>query len=277
MGNRLRRGRPPPGDRKLRKALGGELEHFPRSLEIGSGTGYFSLNLLQAGAIGSAVCTDISPGMLDTLQANAARLGLDVRTVACEAEALPFEDRSFDLVLGHAVLHHLPDLPAAFAEFSRVLAPGGMVVFAGEPSRHGDRLATVPKRGAQAVAPVWRALLGARAAETNGHRECGGHEDDHQLERFVDVHAFVPGDLADLARSAGFEDVHVRGEELLANLFGWFKRGVEATAVPEDIPWPGASTPTAATSRSSGWTSTARVAPALRGLLQLMLAARKPA
>jgi ubiquinone/menaquinone biosynthesis C-methylase UbiE len=217
---------------KLRKALGGELGHYPRSLEIGAGTGYFSLNLLQAGTIGSAVCTDISPGMLDTLQANAGRLGLEVRTVACEAEALPFEDAGFDLVLGHAVLHHLPDLPAAFAEFSRVLAPGGTLVFAGEPSRHGDRLAAVPKRSAQAVAPLWRAVLGARAA-SNGHEE----HHDHTLERFVDVHAFVPGDLAALARGAGFEDVHVRGEELLANLFGWFNRAVEATADPDDVPW----------------------------------------
>jgi SAM-dependent methyltransferase len=217
---------------KLRKALGGELEHFPRSLEIGSGTGYFSLNLLQAGVIASAVCTDISPGMLDTLQANAARLGLEVGTVACEAQTLPFEDGRFDLVHGHAVLHHLPDLPAAFAEFSRVLAPGGTLVFAGEPSRHGDRLAAVPKRGAQAAAPLWRALLGARAAP-NGHEA----DHDHQLERYVDVHAFVPGDLEGLARGAGFEDVHVRGEELLANLFGWFNRGVEATAEPDDVPW----------------------------------------
>jgi hypothetical protein len=37
---------------------------------------------------------------------------------------------------------------------------------------------------------------------------------------------------------AGFEDVRVRGEELLANWFGWFNRTLEATAEPADIPWP---------------------------------------
>jgi SAM-dependent methyltransferase len=234
---------------KLRKVLDADAlaAGFERSLEIGSGTGYFSLNLLQAGTIRTATCTDISPGMLETLRGNAERLGLAVETVETGAETLPFEDASFDLVLGHAILHHIPDLSKAFAEFDRVLKPGGTVVFAGEPSRYGDRIARVPKRGAAAIAPLWRRAIGARAAGSvtngngsNGH-EAGGdrnrHAEDHALERFVDIHAFAPGDLADAARGAGFEDVTVRGEELVANWFGWTNRVLEATAVPEDVPW----------------------------------------
>ena len=81
-----------------------------------------------------------------------------------DAERLPFADASFDLVFGHAVLHHIPDLERAFAEFERVLAPGGTVLFAGEPSRYGDRLARVPKRVAITVAPLWRRAIGARLA-----------------------------------------------------------------------------------------------------------------
>src|SRR5437660_10545105 len=100
---------------KLRKVLGRELdEGFGRSLEIGAGTGYFTLNLLQAGVVRQATCTDISPGMVSTLGRNAARLGLNVRAARADAESLPFADGSFDLVLGHAVLHHLPDLELAF-------------------------------------------------------------------------------------------------------------------------------------------------------------------
>ena len=110
---------------KVRKALGAEPPRFERSLEIGAGTGYFTLNLLRAGMIGQAVATDISPGMLDELEASAKRLRVRVTTACCEATALPFDDDSFDLLLGHAVLHHLPDLDAAFAEFRRVLRPGG--------------------------------------------------------------------------------------------------------------------------------------------------------
>jgi SAM-dependent methyltransferase len=226
---------------KLRKALGGAVPAagWERSLEIGSGTGYFSLNLLQAGVVRSAVCTDISPGMLATLSGNADRLGLAVETVATDAESLPFEDESFELVLGHAILHHIPDLDRAFAEFLRVLKPGGTVVFAGEPSRVGDRLAQVPKRGAALVAPAWRRAIRARpagAAAVNGNGN-GGHDADHALERFVDIHAFAPGDLARHAGGAGFEDVRVSGEELVANWFGWTNRVLEATAEPADVPW----------------------------------------
>ena len=147
---------------KLRKVLGSALDRgFDRSLEVGAGTGYFSLNLLRAGIVREATCTDISPGMLRALNANAERLGLTVRTARADAESLPFADESFDLVLGHAILHHLPDLERAFSEFHRVLGPGGWVVFAGEPSRFGDRLAAWPKRGANALAPLWRRALRA--------------------------------------------------------------------------------------------------------------------
>jgi SAM-dependent methyltransferase len=217
---------------KVGKALGRAPGHYARSLEIGSGTGYFTLNLLLAGTIGEATCTDISAGMLTTLKANAERAGLEVQTEPADAERLPFADESFDLVLGHAVLHHIPDLPRAFAEFERVLAPGGTLLFAGEPSRYGDRLAAAPKRVAAAVAPLWRRAIGARrsAAAEDG-------EPDAALERVVDVHAFAPAELASLARGAGLTDVRVTGEELLANWFGWANRTLEATAEPDDVPW----------------------------------------
>src|SRR5215212_8340558 len=160
---------------KVEKLLGARPGPFPRSLEIGSGTGYFTLNLMQEGVIGAGVCTDVSPGMLDALRANAERLGLTVDTVACDAAELPFDDAGFDLVLGHAVLHHLPELGRAFAEFERVLRPGGVLLFAGEPSRRGDRIAALPKRAGLAAAPLWRRLVHARAAANGGNRASDDH------------------------------------------------------------------------------------------------------
>jgi SAM-dependent methyltransferase len=216
---------------KVEKLLGPRPGPFARSLEIGSGTGYFTLNLMQEGVISSAVCTDVSPGMLEALRGNAERLGLDVETAVCDAASLTFEDASFDLVLGHAVLHHLPELDRSFAEFMRVLRPGGVLLFAGEPSRRGDRIASVPKRAGLAAAPLWRRVMHARAV--NG---ANGKPDDHALEGVVDVHAFTPGDLERHTKAAAFADVRVRGEEMLANWFGWFNRTLEATAVHEDIP-----------------------------------------
>ena len=129
--------------------------------------------------------------MLATLEHNARELGLDVETAACDASELPFEDETFDLVLGHAVLHHLPDLDQAFREFNRVLKPGGTLFFAGEPSRQGDKLAAYPKRAAVKAAPLWRKAMKARPAPQHH----GADEDEHALEAVVDVHAFVPSDL----------------------------------------------------------------------------------
>jgi ubiquinone/menaquinone biosynthesis C-methylase UbiE len=227
---------------KLHKLLGRPLPTFEHALEIGAGTGYFTINMLQDGVVARATATDISPGMLDVTQANAARAGVSVRTVACDAERLPFADASFDLVLGHAVLHHLPHLDRAFSEFERVLKPGGRLVFAGEPSRTGDRIAAYPKGAAMRIAPLWRQLVGARPADHGPPQEgiweqAPADLDGESLEPFVDVHAFTPDELGAWARGAGFHDVRVRGEELLANWFGWMNRTLEATAVPDDVPW----------------------------------------
>ena len=220
---------------KLRKALGHEPGHYERALEIGAGTGYFTLNLLRAGVIGEAVAADISPGMLRALDRAAGELGERVETAACQAAELPFGDDSFDLVFGHAVLHHLPDLDAAFREFRRVLRPGGVIAFCGEPSRHGDRIAAVPKRGARALSPLWRTLMGV-AERQNGNGASGWTEEE-RLEPVVDVHAFTPAALQGHAERAGLERVRVSGEELAASLFGWANRTLEASAEPDDIPW----------------------------------------
>jgi len=220
---------------KLAKALGREPDRYPRALEIGAGTGYFSLNLLRSGVIGSAVATDISPGMLERLSKTAAELGLSVQTAQADAEALPFEDGSFDLVMGHAVLHHLPGLDNALSEFHRVLAPGGTLAFMGEPSAHGDRLAATPKRIGALVEPVWRRLM--RAAPKDPARVRPPAEDTYsELEGLVDVHTFTPDGLRALARGAGFTDVRVSGEELVANVYGWFLRRLESDVDPASVP-----------------------------------------
>ena len=70
---------------KLVKVLGSPLPPLGTVVEIGSGTGYFSLNLLLGGACNRVIATDISQGMIDALEGNAKRLGLDVETHVCEA------------------------------------------------------------------------------------------------------------------------------------------------------------------------------------------------
>src|SRR5439155_8720335 len=86
---------------KMRKALGQPLRPMGRGLEIGAGTGYFSLNLLKQGILSEVTCTDVSAGMLEALAGSAEQLHLDVETAVCDAESLPFESNSFDVVFGH--------------------------------------------------------------------------------------------------------------------------------------------------------------------------------
>ena len=228
----------PTGRAQVRAKLGKALGRWPErpfgdALEIGAGTGYFSLNLLQLGLIERATATDISAGMLAELGASASRLGLEVSTVETDAERLPFASNSFDLVFGHAVLHHIPGLEPAFGEMHRVLRAGGTLAFCGEPSRYGDLFAAAPKRCAHAVAPVWRRAVGASPKSDAG----ASATRTGSLEREVDVHSFTPGRLRELLAGAGFEDVRIRGEELLANMYGWVLRAWESTANPDRVPW----------------------------------------
>src|SRR4029079_12466389 len=95
----------------------------------------------QAGVLDEGHVTDISPGMVAAARRNAAALGFEVEGRVADAEELPYPDASFDLVVGHAVLHHVPDVERALGEVLRVLRPGGRFVFAGEPTRYGDVVA----------------------------------------------------------------------------------------------------------------------------------------
>lgn len=225
---------------KLSKALGSLPGRYERALEIGAGTGYFSINLLRAGVIGEATATDISPGMLCQLAETAERLEVQVRTVRADAEALPFKDDTFDLVLGHAVLHHLPALHAALAEFWRVLVPGGTLAFMGEPSEAGHRLASMPKRLGTIARPAWRRLFNAERRSNeqvlDGKPVERSDHGDPSLEPLVDVHVFSPSRLRELAADAGFVDVRVVGEELLASAYGWLLRSLQAGSDPGSVP-----------------------------------------
>ena len=236
VGDRLRRDRPAPGRGEAGKALGGAAgEPFGDALEIGAGTGYFSLNLLQLGTDRAGDRDRHLAG--DAASARGERRRARARGRArcvTEAERLPFADESFDLVFGHAVLHHIPDLERAFAEFFRVLRPGGTVAFCGEPSRYGDRIAALPKRAALAR----RAALAARGRRRRARRGTAGPtaDDGHALEAEVDVHAFDPAELRGALRTRRVRASRVRGEELLANIYGWGLRTVESTAEPEEVP-----------------------------------------
>jgi SAM-dependent methyltransferase len=72
------------------------------------------------------VAADLSPVMLRRARAEGDRRGIHwIEFAEADVEALPFEDRSFDLVVTYTGLHCFPDHAAAIAEMARVLRPGG--------------------------------------------------------------------------------------------------------------------------------------------------------
>ncbi len=210
---------------------------YPRALEIGSGTGFFLLNLMQAGVMERGTASDISPGMVEVAVRNARGLELDVDGQVVDAETLPFDDDTFDLVVGHAVLHHIPDLESSLREIMRVLKPGGRFVFAGEPTAKGD---VVARRLSQAT--WWAAsrvthLGPLRDKWARPQAELDESSRAAVLEAVVDLHTFDPAELERMCLRAGAVDVETVTEELTASWFGWPVRTFEAAVKPGALGW----------------------------------------
>ncbi len=209
---------------------------YERAMELGCGTGFFLLNLLQSGVAKKGSVTDLSPGMVKVALRNAENLGLDVDGRVADAERIPYDDNTFDLVVGHAVLHHIPDVEQALSEVLRVLKPGGRFVFAGEPSTIGDFYARWMSR-ATWWATTHVTKFGPRQAWRRPQEELDESARAAALEAVVDIHTFDPDELADIARSAGAARVETATEELAAAMLGWPVRTFEAAVPSEKLGW----------------------------------------
>lgn len=210
---------------------------YGKALEIGCGTGFFALNLMQADVMESCVLSDISPGMVEVATRNGQSLGLDVEGRVADAESLPAADGEFDLVIGHAVLHHIPDVELALRETLRVLKPGGRFVFCGEPTARGDAVARTLSRAtwwAASRVTQWGPL---RDRWARPPEELAESSRAAVLEAVVDLHTFDPDSLAATAMRAGAIDVETVTEELTAAWFGWPVRTFEAAVRPGALGW----------------------------------------
>ena len=124
-----------------------------RLLEIGVGTGYYSLDLAEwVGPEGTLELFDLQQKFLDhVMRAAAERGAANLVPTQGDATALPYEDDSIDAVVLTAVLGEIPDTAAALREIRRVLKPGGRLVVGelfGDP--HFTTLASLKRQGAEA-------------------------------------------------------------------------------------------------------------------------------
>jgi len=222
---------------RFENLAGGHSWPYPTALELGCGTGFFLLNLKQAGVLDQGHVTDISPGMVKVAQRNAEGLGFAVEGRVADAESIPYDDDSFDLVVGHAVLHHIPDVELAMREVLRVLRPGGRFVFCGEPTRHGDAIARRLSRLTWWAASNVTQWPGLRENWARPAAELAESSRAAALESLVDLHTFDPDRLAALCMRAGAIDVRTETEELTASWFGWPVRTFEAAVRPGALGW----------------------------------------
>ncbi|APH00872.1 class I SAM-dependent methyltransferase [Janibacter sp. FSL W8-0316] len=211
----------------------GESLPYGRTLELGAGTGFFSLNLKLAGLVEEVHVSDLSPGMVEAAKANARRLGFEIEGQVADAESLPYDDDTFDLVVGHAVIHHIPDVEGALREVVRVLKPGGRFVIAGEPTTIGHWYARHISRATWETATRVTKLPPLRGKWARAQAELDESSRAAALEAVVDLHTFDPAALAAMARHAGAEHVGTATEELTSALAGWPIRTFEY-AVAED-------------------------------------------
>ena len=97
-----------------------------RVLEVGTGPGFFAILLCELGYDVTAI--DLTPAMLKEAKKNAGAMAGSIRFMEMNAEALKFEDASFDVVISRNLTWNLPHPDAAYAEWARVLRPGGLLL-----------------------------------------------------------------------------------------------------------------------------------------------------
>lgn len=152
-----------------------------RVLDVAAGTGNASIHAAVTGA--RVVASDLTPELLEVGRAEAAERGVELERQEADAEALPFDDNSFDAVMSCIGVMFAPHHQRAADELVRVCRPGGTLAlinwtpegFIGQMFATMKRFAPPPPPGVQAP-PLWgkegyvKQLLGGRVTDLALHR-----------------------------------------------------------------------------------------------------------
>lgn len=111
---------------ELTRQFPGRAPETLRVLEVGTGPGFFAILLCELGYAVTAV--DLTPAMLAEAKKNAGALAGGITFLEMNAEALGFPDASFDALVSRNLTWNLPQPGRAYAEWARVLRPGGLLL-----------------------------------------------------------------------------------------------------------------------------------------------------
>ena len=175
--------------------------------------------------------------MVKVATRNGENLGLEIDGRVADAEGIPYDDDTFDLVVGHAVLHHIPDVELSLREVVRVLKPGGRFVFAGEPTTVGNSYARALVDADVEGGDERHQAAGAVRAGGGRRPSSTSRRGRPRLEAIVDLHTFDPGDLERMASNAGAVEVSTTTTEFTAAMLGWPLRTFEAAVPPGRLGW----------------------------------------
>src|SRR5919205_3045404 len=107
----------------LRRA---DLRSGMRFLDVAAGSGALSIPAARLGA--QVLATDMSPVMLEHLDARARKEGLSIETRIMDSHALELKDNTFDVAGSQFGVMLFPDMPRGIREMARVSKPGGRVL-----------------------------------------------------------------------------------------------------------------------------------------------------
>ena len=139
-----------------------------RVIDVGAGTGAFSLAAARSGA--EVLATDFAAGMVDHIQKRIdAELIHNIRTQVMDGQALAVADASYDVSVSIVGLIFFPDIDRGFSELKRVLKPGGRcAVVCWHSAEHFDMMrllkqsiqTAVPHFEMPTQTPVWARMVG---------------------------------------------------------------------------------------------------------------------
>lgn len=212
-----------------------------RVLDVAAGTGNASIEAARAGA--SVIASDLTPELLEIGRGDAEAQRVDLTFEEADAEALPYEDDSFDVVLSCVGVMFAPHHAVAAQELTRVVRPGGRLAlinwtpegFVGQLFATLKQFVPAPPAGVQPP-PLWgdeghvRELLGERVRDLSLQRRVLSVDRFASGEEFRDFFRDFYGPTAAAYRNVG--DDERRREELDDALAALGERHLDGGTMP---------------------------------------------